>query len=311
MDAKNTKICTKCEVEKDLSEFGKCKKSKDGHMARCKICRREDCKIYHELNREKKALRSKKYRLENKDKLSKKGKEYYKNNKEKISEYGKKYRSNHKEKDAERGRKYRAENKEKLTEWHRQHYTKNKDRILATQKKNYEEDKEKFAKRIRNQYMKNIERYKEYHKNYYEDNKEKITKAAKIYRQVRKDFLIIAKRKWRKNNPELDRLYSQRRLARKANLPDTLTADEWFKTLEFFDHSCSKCGSDDITMDHWIPISFKGDNPGTQIFNVIPLCQSCNSSKHSKMPEIYYKDEPEFYNMITEYLESRRPLDVV
>ena len=43
-----TKICTKCGIEKPLSAFCKHKKAKDGLCERCKICHCEDVKMaYH------------------------------------------------------------------------------------------------------------------------------------------------------------------------------------------------------------------------------------------------------------------------
>lgn len=40
-----TKICTKCNIEKDLNEFTSTRKMSDGKYARCRKCRSEDAKI--------------------------------------------------------------------------------------------------------------------------------------------------------------------------------------------------------------------------------------------------------------------------
>jgi hypothetical protein len=45
------KICTKCGIEKDLSEFHKSKNYKDGHISRCKICVREYGLEYRKENK--------------------------------------------------------------------------------------------------------------------------------------------------------------------------------------------------------------------------------------------------------------------
>jgi len=53
------------------------------------------------------------------------------------------------------------------------------------------------------------------------------------------------------------------------------------ETLYFFGHSCAVCYSKTkLTWDHWIPVSSKLF-PGTIMGNMIPLCNSCNSSKNN------------------------------
>lgn len=63
-----TKICTKCELEKDANLFGKDKVSKDGLRYFCKLCEKEDNKKWKVKNWCKKLLHSakstsKKYNL--------------------------------------------------------------------------------------------------------------------------------------------------------------------------------------------------------------------------------------------------------
>ena len=47
------KTCTKCHTEKDISEFYKCKRSKDGYRQMCKECFKSIDKINKERNKEK------------------------------------------------------------------------------------------------------------------------------------------------------------------------------------------------------------------------------------------------------------------
>lgn len=76
-----------------------------------------------------------------------------------------------------------------------------------------------------------------------------------------------------------------RRRARKENLPNTLTADEWRYCLGYFNYQCLTCGTRlKVVCDHWIPLSDK-NCPGTILSNSIPLCQTCNSSKGGKNPD--------------------------
>jgi hypothetical protein len=72
----NTKICFKCGIEKELSEFYEHLKMSDGHLNKCKKCVRSYSKIQHETNStnpewiksERIRQREKYYRLEYKKK---------------------------------------------------------------------------------------------------------------------------------------------------------------------------------------------------------------------------------------------------
>ena len=47
------KTCTKCKIEKDISEFHKSKNIKSGYKPRCKMCRSTDHKIYNKKYKQK------------------------------------------------------------------------------------------------------------------------------------------------------------------------------------------------------------------------------------------------------------------
>tara|TARA_R110000737_G_scaffold351922_1_gene395743 strand:+ start:35 stop:721 length:687 start_codon:yes stop_codon:yes gene_type:complete len=102
------KECTKCKEQKDLSEFSKKKKSKDGLQYACKSCIKE----YNKDNKEKIAENTKQYYKENKEKI----KQYKKENTEKIKQYKKKYRKENKEYVKQYDKEYRKDNKEKIKE---------------------------------------------------------------------------------------------------------------------------------------------------------------------------------------------------
>lgn len=120
-----SKICAKCKKEKELGEFGICRKYCDGRMSRCLECSREDSRIWQKLHRSPEQSREscrkwresnpkgfrasmKKYRLANLNKLQEKYRkwrimnkekcrsdlrQWHKNNPDKYSEYNKKRRS--------------------------------------------------------------------------------------------------------------------------------------------------------------------------------------------------------------------------
>jgi len=63
-----TKICSKCNIEKDSTCFSKKTENKDGLMSQCKTCRSKIELIYRQNNREKVKLRRKNYYEINKEK---------------------------------------------------------------------------------------------------------------------------------------------------------------------------------------------------------------------------------------------------
>jgi len=113
-----TKECTGCGQEKPLSGFHKCRSKRLGVESRCKVCRLERGKQYHQENKERK----KRYHQENRDKILERKKRYYQENKDKISERKKRYRQKNKDKISERGKRHYQENKDKISERHKRWY---------------------------------------------------------------------------------------------------------------------------------------------------------------------------------------------
>lgn len=81
------KICKKCQEEKNLCEFYKQKRNKDGHWNTCIPCEKNKYKENSELIKN----RVSEYRNRNKDKISESKKKHYYLNREKILEQKKIY----------------------------------------------------------------------------------------------------------------------------------------------------------------------------------------------------------------------------
>ena len=98
-----TKICTKCNTEKELILFCRKQSSKDKLRSECKSCEKD-------------------YRSRNKDKIIKNKKIYYQENKNKLLEisckYQTEYRKNNAEKLKEYNLKYKQTNKQKIKDNH-------------------------------------------------------------------------------------------------------------------------------------------------------------------------------------------------
>jgi hypothetical protein len=127
------KICSKCSEEKDVCEFHKHNREKDGFHTFCKICRKSICKKYYDDNRELiNVQRSKKY-YENHEKNLLKDRERIKNEREKRLENSKKYYEN---------------NKDKVTEYKKRHYELNKEKYLKKSKDWVINNKERAKKSV-------------------------------------------------------------------------------------------------------------------------------------------------------------------
>lgn len=81
---------------------------------------------------------------------------------------------------------------------------------------------------------------------------------------------------------EKGRIAHLRRKARKESLPDTLTLNEWFECLEYWNYSCVYCGAGNkLHADHFVALA-DPNCPGTIALNIVPACKSCNCSKQHR-----------------------------
>jgi 5-methylcytosine-specific restriction endonuclease McrA len=69
--------------------------------------------------------------------------------------------------------------------------------------------------------------------------------------------------------------------ARRRELPDAFTHDEWIATIDYWRNCCAYCGqTGKLTLDHYIPLS-DPNCPGTVAHNIVPACGKCNTSKRN------------------------------
>lgn len=101
-----TKICSKCGVEKPISEFEKASTGKHGVRGDCKECVKERQKNRYKNNKEEILKYAKIYRDNNREKIVKSNQNWYLNNKEEILEKRKEYQKDNKEKILEQKKIY-------------------------------------------------------------------------------------------------------------------------------------------------------------------------------------------------------------
>lgn len=90
---------------------------------------------------------------------------------------------------------------------------------------------------------------------------------------------------WHVTHPELLTAQRQVRRADAAGVSvNDLSAAEWRWLCELYDHHCAYCGTatDQLTLDHVVPLSQGGSNT---LSNVVPACSGCNSNKGARTPE--------------------------
>lgn len=131
------KICTKCTLNKPLSDYSHCKRGKYNKQPKCKDCN----KTYREENREKINTYLNNYYQENKEELIIKNTQRVQDNYESVQEYKK---------------KWYLENKEEITEKIKLRYIDNKKSIQDYKKEYYQINKKEICKN--NTYMRNERR---------------------------------------------------------------------------------------------------------------------------------------------------------
>jgi hypothetical protein len=107
-----TKVCSKCEVEKGLGKFHKQKGGKYGVRSYCKDCANLSYKEYYGENREERLEYNKQYHEENRERRLECEKQRYQKNREGILERQKQYYQQNRERIAERHKQYQQENPE-------------------------------------------------------------------------------------------------------------------------------------------------------------------------------------------------------
>ena len=150
------KICTKCYLEKELTEFVKRKSSKDGFRSQCKKCL---------------STNSKKYREINKDKILENRKKDYSKNSERYKRKAKEWSQENPEQKKETQRKYHIKNKDLITERAKQWYLNNKEHCSSRDKIHYKKNRESYLLKGRKYYEKNKVKIKIYNKEYDKERK--------------------------------------------------------------------------------------------------------------------------------------------
>lgn len=250
-----SKICTKCGIDRPLSEYHKHKRGRYGLQPRCKTCLLEENSAYKAAHREEGRAYNKGYYEQNREKVLAYTSQWAKDNKDKVNENAKRWREKNPERAKEVRATYNEANKEKVNARSRRYREANHEAFLAIQARWREANRERIAA---------------YNRSEYEANQ-----ADKIERT----------RKWREANPDAVAAMCRLRRARRFAAGGTHTTEDIERLLIEQDHKCANpyCRADLTTakkeLDHKHPLARGGSNG---IDNLQWLCAPCNRRKHAK-----------------------------
>lgn len=237
-----TRICCRCGLEKELSDFPK---ENGKYRNPCKQCKKEYLKEYHSQNKEKTKENNKKYYLQNKEKILFLNKQYRLKNKDKIKK---------------QARIYRKENEDILKENKKIYYNNNKEEILNKMKKYYECNKEEIIEK---------------NTKYYEKNKNHLMDKAKIRNAKRKKEDYIYKLKCQIRSMIKD-CFKRKKATKNQNSEKILGCSiKYFQKylLETYkkNYGIEWDGIEKVHIDHIIPLSTANTEE-----SIIKLCHYSN-----------------------------------
>lgn len=131
---------------------------------------------------------------------------------------------------------------------------------------------------------------KEYNDKWRKENRDKYVAGNRAYYEKTQGTHAVRKRKWRQENPELDKAQQARRRARKKGLENDLTGYEIIELNGKFG-GCALTGDADTHLDHVIPLAT--GYGGTTYSNMAPLRVDLNQSKNAKNIFEWFNDVKE------------------
>ena len=110
---------------------------------------------------------------------------------------------------------------------------------------------------------------------------EEFEKAQRKSRNNHKENIKAYLRGWRHSNPEAVMAQQNKRRTLRTHAGGFFTLYEWFTLCFAFGFRCACCKKNKpLPVDHVIPVSKGGPS---WLWNIQPLCRSCNSKKNDKI----------------------------
>ena len=305
------KKCTKCGIEKPLSEFYKSSKSKkDGLVSSCKQCRKACSSAHYQKNRDLTLEKQKIYREQNKERIREKQKQYGEDNRDVIANRKKNYCETNKTLIAEKNKEFRKRHIKRITEAKKLYCEKNKASILqknAEYRRRRKKSDPVFCLRCKAynsaDYQKNRELKLEKQKIYREQNRERIKARSFVCKGQYKERIAQYQKHRRKSDPvfylscKIRRLISlalqNKGYTKRSRTHEILGCSfiEFKEHLEKqFVNGLSWENRSEWHIDHVIPLaSAKTEEEVIRLnhyTNLQPLWAADNLKKRDKMPDL-------------------------
>lgn len=272
MDSVYQKACSKCGLEKSLSDFYADKGRKDGKTPQCKEC----VKAYREANKERIAETKRLRYQENKEVLRAKYAEYYRNNREEI---------------LERNRSWQEANRERVRKSKREYYQNNRERAYEQSRQWRLANPEKRKEIALRWFYSNQEKANKASREWQEANKKRASDNARNWREANLEKAKASQRNWEQENPDKVTLKRSIRRLRQFNNGIYEIRPKFIQKL--YASPCAVCGGlEDIQADHVVPLARGGTHSEG---NLQPLCRRCNSSKGAKFMVEFRQSRPDLF----------------
>lgn len=285
------KVCTKCKTGKTSIEFPKDPRQSSGLSVWCLQCHRVRNRAYYAKNKKRLLAKSKIYAAEHSERIRDLQKTYREKNYVKISPEEWERRRIDREDRRRREVADRSDQREMVRLVSRCKPRKRPFRCpvvatISTYKQCTQclncKPLSEFPKRITSTdgHCSNCKKCKQQY--------------TSIWQKQNRDRLRFLSRKRYASRPDVreqSHTYSKaakfRRKTRLQNVRCDLTAAQWRTIKSIYKNCCAYCGKKKpLTQDHVIPISKGGAHTAS---NIIPACQSCNSSKGARLPLVTYQ----------------------
>lgn len=146
------KRCSRCGEEKDVIDFPKDKRSKDGLASRCKACNYQavrECVAKDPKRQERQRESTRKWRSENMERHRERKREWERLNPEKVKAQRKRSYARHKERCNAQSKAWREANADKVRGYYLRYFTEKYDERIAKKREWYRANKDACLARMK------------------------------------------------------------------------------------------------------------------------------------------------------------------
>lgn len=280
------KICTKCGMGKPVDSFSRCSRQLSGLDPWCRDCRSTLSRKNYVQNRAARIARARLWQEQNPERYKElrtqaSAKNKISNDEWLVRKAATKERSRQSSKDSQKARyhadpQYRIQ--KRAAEYQRRDRLK-ADRLAADLARDINELQTSpiIVKRAHRKLCPLLSHFPDLQL----AAKQEMTRQRHLRRSREKQRENV--RRWKRAHPGAVSRQRHRRRQTLATAINDLTTAQWLAIKAAYGQRCAYCGEKRrLTQDHVIPVSKGGNHTAS---NIVPACQSCNSSKGARPPQ--------------------------